>query len=296
MMNGQYYQLVQSLDMMIQKVNKIQTLKLTWDLGKKFLGSEYVADMKNLESFGKYIDQFIETRQIFSQWVIQSDIFVTNAKFQKDTFLSRFVKQRNKVERELGKEKVNATKLSVNIVNLKTHFIAMQKYGKKNIEKIPKLKKVTPLKKEKIIILEKGKTVDILKQVSEIFNNSTKFLKIMDNWIGSRTLEYVTSVPEIPIKMLTSSIEKNSQLEFEILLKRINEKRVNPIEIHLCKPKEFHDRYAINGKDLWIIGASLKDAGYTNWTTISKISDEDQRKEISKIFDILWKNSIPFCP
>ena len=294
MMTAQYYQLVQNIDVILQKVNNIHVLKFGWNAGKKVLGSADVQDMNLLESIGKaFFDPFTESRQMFTQWIIQSDVFITNSNFQKDIFLKRFVKQRDKVQTEFDKTKVNSTKLTEKLGELRIHLDALQQHGKQ-IVVTKKLQKIEQPQLDSTIILEKGKTVDILKQVSEVFNSSTKFLKIMDNWIGVKTLEYLTSMPEIPVKILTSNIEKKSQVEFQVMLNRINETRSNPIEVRLCEPKEFHDRYTINGKDLWMIGASLKDVGYKNWTTISKINDKDQRKEINKIFDMLWKNSIPF--
>ena len=293
MTTTQYYQLIQELDVILQKVNNIHTLKFGWNLGKKLLDSTEIVDTKMLESFGKFLDPFTESRQMFTQWLIQSDVFITNSNFQKDVFLKRFVKQRDKVQTEFEKTKVNSTKLTEKIGELRIHLDALQQHGKQ-IVITPKLQKKVPLQLDSTIILEKGKTVEILRRVSEVFNSSTKFLKVMDNWIGAKTLEYFTSLPEIPVKILTSNIKKNDLVSFQVMLNRINETRSNPIEVRLCEPKEFHDRYAINGKELWMIGASLKDVGYKTWTTINKINDEDQRQEINKIFDVLWRKSTLF--
>ena len=289
------YQLIQTLDLIIQRVNKFYTSKSLWNLGK-VLDSNDVAAMRDIESLEKNSDIYSEIHQLFTNWVIQSDIYISNSNFQKDSFLSRFIKQRNKTEREMGKEKINIVKLLTTVSELKTHVVALEQHGKRKKPKIPKSPKDKSLKTESqnTVRLEKGKKVDILKQVSKILNNSTKFIKIMDNWIGLRTLDYLTSIPDIPVMVLTSDIGKK-RVEFETLLRRINEERSKPIEIRTCRPKDFHDRHIINGKELWMIGSSLKDAGYTNSTLLTEIKDKYQRDEINKTFDVLWKNSTPIC-
>ncbi len=298
MMSGQYHQLIQTLDALIENVNKLNTSKFLWNLGKNILGSDDVTAMRNLESLGGNIDLFADKKQVFTQWIVQSNVYITNSNFKKDSFLSEFTKQRNKVKREFDKNKVNAATLVTSMTELRTHLVALQQYGTVKSPKLLKEKQPkTKLPKEKNTIkIDKGNTVDILKQVTRVFDNSTKFLKVMDNWIGTRTLDYFATVPEIPVKILTSNIAKKDKISFEVMLRRINEERTKSIEVHLCKPGEFHDRYIINGKELWMIGSSLKDAGYTNWTTINPLNDQDLRKEINKIFDVLWKNSTSFCP
>ena len=293
-MSAQYYQLVQTLDLILQKTNNLHGLRFFYSAAKKSANRTEKEDMNLLESIAKpFFDPYAESRQIFTQWIIQSDVFVTNSKFEKDNFLKRFLKQRDKVQTEFDKTKINSIKLTEKIGELRIHLDALQQHGKR-VNITPKLQKIEPIPSDNTIILQKGKTVEILRQISEVFNNSTRFLKVMDNWVGVRTLEYFTAIPDIQVKILTSNIEKKNQVEFHVMLKRINETRSNPIEVRLCEPKEFHDRYVIGGKELWMIGSSLKDVGYKNWTTINRINDNEQRKELNKIFDGLWKKSTVF--
>ena len=103
----------------------------------------------------------------------------------------------------------------------------------------------------------------------------------MDKWVSDKTLEYFASAPEVPIKILTSVIDNKKRVQFQVMLNRINETRSNPIEVRICDPKEFHDRYIISGKELWVIGSSLKDVGYKNWTTLNRVEDGEKRKELN---------------
>lgn len=294
MMTAQYYQLAQALDVILQKVNGIHGLKFIYSAAKKSANRTEQADMNFLESIAKpFFDPFTESRQMFTQWVIHSDVFITNSNFQKDSFLKRFIKQRDKVQTEFDKTKINSTKLAEKIGELRIHLDALEKHGKR-VAIVPHLQEKTTPQLDSTIILEKGNTIYALKQVSNIFNNSKGFLKVMDKWVSDRTLEYFASVPEVPIKILTSNIDNKKRISFQVMLNRINETRSTSIEVRICNPKEFHDRYIITGKELWIIGSSLKDAGYKNWTTLNRLEDNEKRKELNKIFDKLWKASVVF--
>ena len=291
MMSTQYYQLLQYLDLIRQKVNNIHGLKFIYNLGKKIADPAEQEDLNLLESVAKpFFDPFTESRQMFSQWVIQSDVYIENSNFSKDNFLKRFVKQRDKVENEFDKIKPNSTKLSEKIGQLRIQLDALEKHGK-HVSQIPNLGKQSEPQTDNTMLIEKGKPFHALKQISQIFQSAKGPIKIMDKWISDKTLEFLISVPDVQIRILTSNIEEKSQIKFDILLRRINEERTNPIEVKKCDPKEFHDRYIITKNELWAIGGSLKDVGYKTWNTINKIDDEETRNEINNIFDLLWKST-----
>ncbi|KAF6247116.1 hypothetical protein C6990_05395 [Nitrosopumilus sp. b3] len=265
-----------------------------YNIAKKGANKDEQDDLELIESVTKpFFDPYTESRQLFTQWMIDSDIYISATNFDKDNFLKRFVKQRDKVQTEFDKIKPNSNKLAEKVGELKIHLDALERHGTRKAV-ISSIKQKSTPQLEDTIILEKGKTVDILKQVSEIFNGSARFLKVMDKWAGVKMLDYFVSVPEIPIKILTSNLEKKSEIEFQVMLNRINETRSNKIEVRVCDPKEFHDRYIINEKDLWMIGSSLKDVGYKNWTTITRTNDNEKRGDINNIFDDLWKKSSVF--
>lgn len=289
MMSTQYYQLAQYLDLVLQKVNNIHGLKFLYNIGKKIADPVELEDLNLLESVTKpFYDPFTESRQMFSQWVIQSDVYITNSNFSKDNFLKRFVKQRDKVESEFDKIKLNSTGLSEKIAQLRIQLDALEKHGKR-VSQIPNLEKQPEPQTDNTMLIEKGKPYDALKQVSQIFRSAKGPIKIMDKWISDKTLEFLASAPDVQIRVLTSNIEERSQTKFDILLRRINEQRTNPIQVKKCDPKGFHDRYIITKNELWVVGGSLKDIGYKTWSTINKVDDEETRSEISNIFSSLWK-------
>lgn len=288
MMNGQYGQLIQSLDVILQKIIDVHKLRFIYNFAKKSGSKAEQDDLGLLESIAKpFIDPYTDSRQLFTQWVIYSDIYITNSNYAKDVFLKRFIKQRDKVQAEFDKNRPDSKKLMEKITELRIHLDALEQNGKRIIKTVTISEKSNP-RLDDTIILEKGKTVDILRQVSAIFNSSTGFLKVMDKWVSDRTLDYFASAPEIPIKILTANIDKKRIVPFQVMLNRINETRTNKIDVRVCDPSEFHDRYVMTGKELWMIGSSLKDVGYTNWTTVNRLDDKEKRKELLEIFDRLW--------
>ena len=200
----QYFQLFQSLDLILQKVNNIHGLRFLYNMAKKGANKDEQDDLELIESVTKpFFDPYTESRQLFTQWVIDSDIYLSASNFDKDNFLKRFVKQRDKVQTEFDKIKPNSNKLTEKVGELKIHLDALERHGtRKAITSILQQKTVPQL--DDIMILEKGKTVDILKQVTEILNSSTEFLKVMDKWVGVKMHDYFVSVPELPVKILIS--------------------------------------------------------------------------------------------
>ena len=114
----------------------------------------------------------------------------------------------------------------------------------------------------------------------------------MDRWVSSKTFEYYATAPDIPIMTLTTEIDNSITLQ--IILKRLNEERENKIQIRVCDKKEFHDRYIITDKELWMVGPSLKDAGYKTWGTITRAEDSEKKEKINQKFDGIWENSKKF--
>lgn len=285
-MSGQYHQLAQIIDIILQKVNGIHVLKFGWNLGKKILDDVDVQDMNLLESVGTpFFDPYIESRQMFVQCVIQSDVYITNSNFTNDTFLKRFVKQRDKVQTKFDKTKPNSTKLTEKIGELRVHLDALEQHGRR-VSTVPSLNEPEPPNETTTKLIAKGKPFDAIRQVAQILETSKDSIKIMDRYVSEKTLEFLATAPDVQIKIITTTIE--SQIKFDIFLRRINEERTNPIKVKICDSKEYHDRYIITKKEVWSIGGSLKDVGYKTWSTINKIDDEDIKKEVNNIFDRLW--------
>jgi len=285
-----YNQLSQELYQIIKLTSDLQGAKLIYNFLKSEASTSERKTMDSAESIASpHLDFFTNIRNLFTRWIIQSDIYIEN--LSKDNFLRRFLKQRDKIQNELDKQKPNATKLVGFLNELQIHLEALQQYGKPKMKKLEEISEKNENKDT--IILEKGKPFDALRQVSEIFQKAESYIKLMDKYTGSKTLDFFVDVPEVPIKILTSQIETKNQIQFKVLYQRLKEEKKGLIEIRRCLPDKFHDRYALTEKEAWIIGPSLKDVGYKNWGTLSLIKDKEQRKKIEKIFDELWSSSTP---
>lgn len=286
----QYNQLQQGLALIIKNIGNVSGMKLFYGAFK--LDSD-PAERKNLDDIeslakGSGFDPFIQTRQQFAYWLIQSDLYLTNSNFKRDIFLKRFLSQRDKAEAELEKVKPDIAMLNNKLTKLQIHLQALEQYGKP-INQLSTVKEIEDKISSNIEILEKGKPYQVLKVIRQIFFQSEKYIKVMDRWIGNKTLDYFASTPDVSIMVLTTEIDKT--LAFQIVLKRINEERKNKIQIRKCDRKDFHDRYIITDKELWSLGPSLKDAGYKTWGTVTRADDEEKKDKINKKFDDLWGKS-----
>lgn len=287
-MMAQYNQLQQGLALIIKNIGNVSGLKLFYNALK--LDSD-PAERKNLDDIeslakGSGFDPFMQTRQQFAYWLIQSDLYLTNSNFERDIFLKRFLSQLDKAESELEKVKPDIAMLNNKLTQLQIYLQALEQYGKP-INQLSTVKQIEDKISSNIEILEKGKPYEVLKVIRQIFSQSEKYIKVMDRWIGNKTLDYFASAPDVSIMILTTEIENT--VAFETILKRINDERNNKIDIRKCDRKDFHDRYIITDKELWSLGPSLKDAGYKIWGTITRADDEEKRDKINQKFDDLWK-------
>lgn len=288
-MVANYIQLITDLDELLKNIGNVSGMKLLYNVIKQDSDKLQKQQFDQMESsFSHLVDPFYQPRIFFTQWLIQSDLYLQYSNFEKDIFLKRFLKQRDKVENELEKKKPNTVIMTSYLSNLRMQLQALEQYGKR-ISLLSKSKKIESETSTNIEIFEKGKPYEALKVIGQIFCKSEKYIKLMDRWIGNKTLDYFVSTPNVSIMILTTEIE--NMVAFEIVLKRINDERNNKIEIRKCYRKDFHDRYIITDKELWSLGPSLKDAGYKTWGTITRADDEEKRDKINQKFDDLWEKS-----
>jgi hypothetical protein len=283
-----YHTIAALLNEIIRIANNLQLGGLLYNAWKNDQGSAK-SDIKVVESLGTIVDVFSGLRNMFTQFVIEGDLFVEN--FAIDNFLKRFLSTRDKVQNELDKKKPDMPYLATLLSQLKLHLDALQNYGKPSSSEKPE-SRIQQSEIPDVIILEKGKPAQALADIERIFHNAKSCVKIMDKWVSDKTLEFLFSSSQIPIRILTSVIEEKSAARFYTLYRRMREERGENIEVRKCSPQEFHDRYIITGDELWMLGPSLKDASYKNWGTITRIKDEARRKEIEDTFDAIWKRSL----
>ena len=288
-MMANYNQLIADLDEILKNVGNVSGMKLMYNAIKQDSDARQKQEFNQMESsFSHLIDPFYQTKTFFTQWLIQSDVYLRNTNFEKNIFLKRFLKQREKTENELDKAKPETTVLNSLLTNLRMHLQALEQFEKR-VNPLVTVKEIEDKTNSNIEILEQGKPYEVFKVIGKIFSQSEKYIKLMERWISIKTLDYFVSTRDVSIMILTTEIENT--VAFETILKRINEERDNKIDIRKCDRKDFHDRYIITDKELWSLGPSLKDAGYKTWGTITRADDEEKRDEINQKFDDLWKKA-----
>ncbi|MCK4978757.1 MAG: virulence RhuM family protein [Candidatus Delongbacteria bacterium] len=128
-------------------------------------------------------------------------------------------------------------------------------------------------------IFFEGQVFDAHKFVSDLFSSVKKSIVIIDNYIDVSILAYLSQLPKnTKVKIITKSISRKLNLDIEKF-----EKQHFPIEIKIFK--QSHDRFVIiDDKDVYHIGASLKDLG-KKWFAFSKM-DKTALDILNKIEEI----------
>jgi hypothetical protein len=174
-----------------------------------------------------------------------------------------------------------AIKISVEIIE---SFIEMRKFinsnanlfnrvgllENKQFENEQNFKKVFDQIESKDIIPKQGiffdgQVFDAHKFVSDLFSSVKKSIVIIDNYIDVTIIAYLSQLPKnTKVKIITKSISTKLKLDLE---KFANQHF--PIEVIIFK--QSHDRFVIiDDKDVYHIGASLKDLG-KKWFAFSKM-------------------------
>jgi len=106
-----------------------------------------------------------------------------------------------------------------------------------------------------------------------------KSIVIIDNYIDIAILSYLSELPKsTKVKIITRSISKKLKIDIEKF-----EKQYYTIKIKIFK--QSHDRFVIiDDKDVYHIGASLKDLG-KKWFAFSKM-DKTALDILNKIEEI----------
>jgi hypothetical protein len=124
-----------------------------------------------------------------------------------------------------------------------------------------------------------GQVFDAHKFVSDLFSSVKKSIVIIDNYIDVTIIAYLSQLPKnTKVKIITKSISTKLKLDLE---KFANQHF--PIEVIIFK--QSHDRFVIiDDKDVYHIGASLKDLG-KKWFAFSKM-DKSALDILNKIEEI----------
>ncbi|MDA3885262.1 MAG: ORF6N domain-containing protein [Candidatus Delongbacteria bacterium] len=124
-----------------------------------------------------------------------------------------------------------------------------------------------------------GQVFDAHKFVSDLFSSVKKSIVIIDNYIDVTIIAYLSQLPKnTKVKIFTKSISTKLKLDLEKFANRYF-----PVEVIVFK--QSHDRFVIiDDKDVYHIGASLKDLG-KKWFAFSKM-DKSALDILNKIEEI----------
>ncbi|MCK4979311.1 MAG: ORF6N domain-containing protein [Candidatus Delongbacteria bacterium] len=124
-----------------------------------------------------------------------------------------------------------------------------------------------------------GQIFDAHKFVSDLFSSVKKSIVIIDNYIDVTILAYLSQLPKnTKVKIVTRSVSNKLKFDIEKF-----ENQYFPVEVIIFK--QSHDRFVIiDDKDVYHIGASLKDLG-KKWFAFSKM-DKSALDILNKIEEI----------
>lgn len=109
-----------------------------------------------------------------------------------------------------------------------------------------------------------GQIFDAYSFVSDLIRSAKSEIILIDNYIDDTTLTIFSKVPNVEVTLYTNTISKQLKLDLEKYSKQYDN-----VEIKIFKNS--HDRFLIiDKKDLFHIGASLKDLG-KKWFAFSKM-------------------------
>lgn len=135
---------------------------------------------------------------------------------------------------------------------------------------------------------KKGDFFDAYKAVVDIIKLATRSIKLIDNYVDDKTLDFIKNKNnnQIEVKILTSKKSINPSLT--VFVDQFN-KQYQSLEIK--GGKDFHDRFIIlDDSIVYIIGASIKDIGKKIFMLI-KLEDDNRKKFIIDQFNSQWKSN-----
>jgi hypothetical protein len=126
-----------------------------------------------------------------------------------------------------------------------------------------------------------GQIFDAYELASRIIRAAKKSIVLIDNYIDENTLTHLTKKNKgVKVHLLTKNI--NKQLALDIL--KANEQYGN-FEVKVFA--QSHDRFLIiDGKEVYHLGASLKDLG-KKWFAFSKLESKSVESILNSILELI---------
>lgn len=140
------------------------------------------------------------------------------------------------------------------------------------------------------IILNPGEPEIAFLEIKKRLGSATKFVNIIDPYIGQMTLDLLLSVAEnIPIKVVTAYTGGKNFRRFMRDCKTFKLERPT-FFIRKCDPSLIHDRFILTDSNVWNVGTSIKDVG-KSLSMIKQLTPTNTTK-MHRFFEGLWRDSI----
>lgn len=281
-----FYSIQQSGLAILNEINRVSELVTVYRFTKPFLSGRDQKDLNDLENtLGNILDPLSTARNVFLEWNTQCDLELLN--FKKTEQIRVFEREKKMVTKLLNTKKRDYPLLAA---KMKSVLLALEIVERTSSRKeLPYSEKI-PTNAIEVIHVEKGQQFTALKRIEGIFMNAEGYLKLMDNWVDERTLDFIVHIsPIMPVKILTSKIQNKTK--FETGFKRLCEQRNQNLELRINTPSDFHDRYIISQNDFWISGQSLKDIGLKKFGIVARIGNTPEKQSVERKFDEIWNRS-----
>jgi hypothetical protein len=126
-----------------------------------------------------------------------------------------------------------------------------------------------------------GQVFDAYELASKIIRSAKKSIVLIDNYIDEHTLTHLAKKKkEVQVFLLTKKISKALELDVKKANEQYGHFKIKPFT-------QSHDRFLIiDGKDVYHLGASLKDLG-KKWFAFSKLDAKSVENILNSILELI---------
>lgn len=182
---------------------------------------------------------------------------------------------------------------------------AGKRLSRKEIDGVTKYKATITARRElgsyvsegpiQLVYVKTGTPRTARKQLGGILEGLSGVVRILDPYYGKRTLDVLELIPDsCEVRFLTAKTTENEARLRRAISDFRKEHRATYMRIY-PRPRNIHDRYIIDDRELLIIGHGLKDIGGRE-SFIIRIDESIAGgivREIRESFDAKWEESSP---
>ena len=137
-----------------------------------------------------------------------------------------------------------------------------------------------------------GTQYDAYVAIREIIAKATSDIMIVDAYLGSSIFLTLSAIDpsKLTVKLLTTA--KNLKADFRVEATKFQQ-QFTGVQLEVRTTTDFHDRFiAIDGSDLYHVGASIKDAGRRAFL-VSRLQDQPIIAALRLYLDQAWNKAAP---